>query len=60
MKQPFFRVESHLCPDCQSGHAFGEDRFGYLMPCTRCVVKRLVKAMEADLDEQSEPMTCAA
>lgn len=52
------QAESHLCPDCQTSHAYGEDRFGQPMPCTRCVVKRLVKAMEADLQDQS-PVACA-
>jgi len=50
---------SHLCPDCQTDRAHGEDRFGQPMPCTRCVVKRLVKAMEADLEDQRQPAACA-
>jgi hydrogenase maturation factor HypF (carbamoyltransferase family) len=53
------QAEIHLCPDCQTHHAHGEDRFGQPMPCTRCVVKRLVKAMEADLEDQRQPAACA-
>jgi hypothetical protein len=44
--------ERHLCPDCQSEETRGQDKFGFPMPCARCVVERVVKAFDADLEEQ--------
>jgi hypothetical protein len=45
--------DHHLCPDCQSEETRGRDKFGFPMPCARCLVDRLVKAFHADLEEQA-------
>jgi DNA-directed RNA polymerase subunit RPC12/RpoP len=59
MERSSSRAGTHLCPDCQTSQAYGFDRFGRPMPCTHCVVKRLVKAMEADIEDQSQDVACA-
>jgi hypothetical protein len=46
-------MERHLCPDCQSQETQGRDKFGFPMPCARCLVERLVKAFHADLEDQA-------
>ena len=42
---------AHQCPDCQTQEADGTDRFGSLMPCSDCMLKRLERAVWADLME---------
>ena len=42
---------AHPCPDCQTQEADGNDRFGFLMPCSDCMLKRLERAVWADLME---------
>jgi hypothetical protein len=46
-------IDRHLCPDCQSEETQGQDKFGFPMPCARCLVERLVKAFHADLEDQA-------
>ena len=53
MTRENLQLEIHLCPDCQTNHARGQDRFRQPMPCPACVVARLLKALHADLDVQS-------
>ena len=40
MKRMMFSGERHLCPDCQSEETRGHDKFGFPMPCARCLVDR--------------------
>lgn len=44
----------HLCPDCRLLQVQGRDRLGLPMPCFRCFVARLLKALHAD---EVEPIT---
>jgi hypothetical protein len=53
MKHAISPSQRHLCPDCHSEETQGQDKFGFPMPCARCLVERLVKAFHADMEDQT-------
>jgi len=53
MKPAISPSQLHLCPDCRNELTQGQDKFGFPMPCARCLVERLVRAFHADMEEQA-------